>query len=87
MLARILFIYLLILLLTTVSVNAEENKKEGMEAATGQLDLDWKGPSPSPSEELLEFLVSWETPSGEWISPIEIKELEIAEAKGEETHQ
>ncbi len=85
--ARFLFIFILFLLLTTVSVNAEGNKEEGMGAPTGKLDLDWKGPAPSPSEELLEFLVSWETPSGEWISPIEVKELEIPEAKGEENHQ
>lgn len=33
----------------------------------------------APSVEFLEFLGQWETPDGEWIDPMALKELDAAE--------
>ncbi len=75
---------LLITLLGGTFAAAEEPPDRDMrEVSTKNIDLAWERPDQSPSKELLEFLMEWETPSGEWINPLEIADMKILESKNE----
>ena len=75
---------IIVLLALCAFANAEEKRQPGIEKTAGMpLDLSWEGPGQRPSQELLEFLANWETTDGEWISPLEVKELDIPENQHE----
>ena len=75
---------IIFLLALCAFANAEEKRHPGIEKIEARsLDLTWEGPSQRPSQELLEFLANWETIDGEWISPLEVKELDIPESQNE----
>ena len=80
--AKLLQFFIFLLSLYSVA-NAEEKRPDVGETATKSLDLTWEASQQRPSQELLEFLADWETMDGEWISPQEVKELDIPENPNE----
>jgi hypothetical protein len=75
---------LLITLLGGTFAAAEEHpERDSQEVSTMNIDLAWERPDQAPSKELLEFLMEWETPRGEWINPMEIADMKILESKNE----
>jgi hypothetical protein len=75
---------LLITLLGGTFAAAEDHSDRDLrDVSSKDINLAWEKPDRAPSKELLEFLVEWETPSGEWISPMEIADMTILESKNE----
>jgi hypothetical protein len=86
--SRDLITTLLIVLLGATCVAAEEcHDRDLRGVAVKKIDLFGKGFDQAPSKELLEFLMEWETPSGEWIGPQEIENMNILESKNETTEK
>jgi hypothetical protein len=82
--SRYLVTALLIVLLASICAEAEERPgKDVQDVADTNIDLSWEKFDQAPSKELLEFLMEWETPSGEWVGPQEIADIKILESKNE----
>jgi hypothetical protein len=76
-------VLLITLLGGTFAAAEDPSDKDLREVSSKNISLAWEGPDQAPSKELLEFLMEWETPSGEWISPMEIADMKILESKNE----
>ncbi len=81
--SRYLITALLIVLLESICAEAEERPDRVRDVAEKKIDLSWEKFDQAPSKELLEFLMEWETPSGEWIGPQEIADINILESNDE----
>ena len=82
--SKSLIAILLISLLGCAFADAEEHPdSDERDVSTQNIDLALERPGQAPSTELLEFLMEWETPSGEWISPMDIAHMKIPESKNE----
>ena len=82
--SRSLVAVFLVMLLGATFVTAEEHPDRDLQGVPAEkVDPADEEPDRAPSKELLEFLMEWETPSGEWISPLEIKRMKILESKNE----
>ncbi len=79
-----LIMLLLITLLGGTFAAAEDpSDRDVRNVSSKDINLACERPDQAPSKELLEFLMEWETPSGEWISPMEIADMTILESKNE----
>lgn len=82
--SKSLIAILLITLLGGAIADAEEHlDSDERDVSAKNIDLVLERPDQAPSTELLEFLMEWETPSGEWISPMDIAHMKIPESKNE----
>lgn len=82
--SKSLILILFIALLGGEFSEAEEHPgNDERDVSTKNIDLALEKPDQAPSKELLEFLIEWETPSGEWISPMDIAQMKIPESKNE----
>jgi hypothetical protein len=84
--SEFLITVLLITLLGGTFAAAEDSSdRDVRDVSSKNITLACDRPDQAPSKELLEFLMEWETPSGEWISPMEIANMTILESKNETT--
>lgn len=82
--SRFLVTAFLIILGGSIFVQAQEHPDRDLQGVPANtIGPACEEPDQDPSIELLEFLMEWETPSGEWISPLEIKHMKIRESKNE----